>query len=91
MCCTCCFALLFTNAAVSERAAVFYWNSFRNPSAKSAFTICPLILKRVEKNDLSVSLCLSLFFSLMDREVTLLGEMDKVKAESSKCVLNYVN
>lgn len=37
---------------------------------------------------LSVSLC---FFSLMDREVTLLGEMDKVKAESSKCFLNYVN
>lgn len=85
MCCTCCLALLFTNAPVSECAAVFYWNSFRNPSAKSAFTICPLILKWVEKNDLlPVSLSLSVFFSLMDREVTLLGEMDKVKAESSK-------
>lgn len=44
--------------------------------------------KMTSSLSLFVSLC---FFSLMDREVTLLGEMDKVKAESSKCFLNYVN
>lgn len=90
--CTNCIALVVLHC--HSVTLLYFWSQRAEPplclmllellcnlSAKSAFTIFPLILEWVKEMTPLSSLFLS---SLMDREVTLLGEMDKVKAESSK-------